>query len=237
MQRAPFPVPTGWYFVDFSENLQPGELRNIQQFGQEWVFFRTESGKPAVSDPYCPHLGAHLGHGGKVCGEHLRCPFHHWEYDADGMCKVIPYATVVPPITQRGPVLRTLPTVEKYGMVWSWYHPRCEPPAWELPHIPELEEPGFACTRRGSWAADTCIQEIAENGVDFAHLRFLARRAANSSRGRQLRTAHLQIQHRPRLHRQRQLWPWPQRRPLHARQCHIDNDLVHRSGHAREKYR
>lgn len=173
MQRAPFPVPTGWYFVDYSENLKPGEFRNINQFGQEWVFFRTEGGRPAVADPYCPHLGAHLGHGGKVCGEHLRCPFHHWEYDADGMCKVIPYATVVPPITQRGPVLRTLPTVERYGMIWSWYHPRCEPPAWDLPPIPEFEEPGYVGTRRGSWAADTCIQEIAENGVDFAHLRFL----------------------------------------------------------------
>jgi 3-ketosteroid 9alpha-monooxygenase subunit A len=174
LERSPFPIPVGWFHVDFSDNLKPGELRNIEIFGQEWVLFRTEGGTPGVSDPYCPHLGAHIGHGGKVCGEHLRCPFHHWEYDAQGWCKKIPYAKVMPPITKKQPILRTLPTVEKYGMIWSWYHPQCEAPTWQLPDIPEIEAPtGYTCSRRGSWNANTCIQEIAENGVDFAHLKFL----------------------------------------------------------------
>jgi len=174
MERCPFPIPVGWYFIDFSDKLKPGELRNIQMFDQEWVLFRTEGGKPGVSDPYCAHLGAHMGHGGKVCGEHLRCPFHHWEYDTSGWCQKIPYGKVVPPITKKQPIVRMLPTVERYGMIWSWFHPRCEAPSWELPEIPELEEPtGWACTRRGSWSANTCIQEIAENGADFAHLKFL----------------------------------------------------------------
>ena len=165
MERAPFPVPVGWYFIDYSENLKAGEMRNIQVFGQEWVLFRSESGeKVGVTDPYCPHLGAHIGHGGKVCGDNVRCPFHHWEYDAEGNCKVIPYAKVMPPITKKGPILRTLPTVEKYGMIWSFYHPACEPPTYELPYIPELEDKtGYTGSRRGSWSANTCIQEIAEN--------------------------------------------------------------------------
>jgi phenylpropionate dioxygenase-like ring-hydroxylating dioxygenase large terminal subunit len=174
LKRAPFPVPVGWYHVDFSENLKPGELRNINLFDQEWVLFRTEGGKVGVSDPYCPHLGAHMGHGGKVCGEHLRCPFHHWEYDTEGWCKNIPYAKLTPPIVKKQAILRTLPTVEKYGMIWSWYHPACEPPSWQLPYIPEMEDAsGYTGSRRGSWHANTCIQEIAENGVDFAHLKFL----------------------------------------------------------------
>lgn len=174
LERCPFPIPVGWFHVDFSENLKVGEIRNVELFGQEWVLFRTESGKPGMSDPYCPHLGAHMGHGGKVCGEHLRCPFHHWEYDADGWCKSIPYAKVMPPIVKKQAILRTLPMVEKYGMLWAWYHPQCEPPSFELPYIPEIEDAtGYAGTRRGSWTANTCIQEIAENGVDTAHLKFL----------------------------------------------------------------
>lgn len=174
LSRAPFPIPMGWYHVDFSENLKPGEMRNVQLFGQEWVLFRTESGKPGLSDPYCPHLGAHIGHGGKVVGENLRCPFHHWEYNTEGWCKHIPYAKVMPPITKKQPILRTLPTVEKYGMIWSWYHPQCEAPSFELPYIPEIEDAtGYTGSRRGTWTANTCIQEIAENGVDVAHLKFL----------------------------------------------------------------
>src|SRR3546814_585334 len=101
LERCPFPIPTGWFFVAYADTLKAGELRNVTLFGQEWVLFRTESGKPGMSDPYCPHLGAHMGHGGKVCGEHLRCPFHHWEYNTEGWCKNIPYAKVTPPIVKK----------------------------------------------------------------------------------------------------------------------------------------
>lgn len=174
LERCPFPIPSGWFFVDYTDSLKAGEMRNVNLFGQEWVLFRTEGGTPGMTDPYCPHLGAHIGHGGKVCGEHVRCPFHHWEYDTAGWCKNIPYAKVMPPVTKKGPILRTLPVVEKYGMMWAWYHPACEAPSWALPYIPEIEDPsGFTGSRRGSWTADTCIQEIAENGVDVAHLKFL----------------------------------------------------------------
>lgn len=173
LERSPFPIPSGWFFVDYSDTLKAGELRNVNIFDQEWVLFRGEGGKVGMSDPYCAHLGAHIGHGGEVCGDHLRCPFHHWEYDTEGWCKNIPYAKLVPPVTKKGPILRMLPVVEKYGMIWAWYHPACEAPSWELPHIPCMEDEGWACTRRGSWTANTCIQEIGENGVDVAHLKFL----------------------------------------------------------------
>src|SRR3546814_15492001 len=59
-------------------------------------------------------------------------------------------------------------------MMWAWYQPLVEAPNWELPYIPEIEDAtGYTGSRRGSWTADTCIQEIAENGVDVAHLKFL----------------------------------------------------------------
>jgi 3-ketosteroid 9alpha-monooxygenase subunit A len=174
LERCPFPIPVGWYFIDYADTLKAGEMRNVFVFDQEWVLFRTESGKPGMTDPYCPHLGAHIGHGGKVCGEHIRCPFHHWEYDTAGWCKSIPYAKLMPPIVKKQAILRALPMVEKYGMMWAWYHPQCEAPSFELPYIPEIEDAtGYTGSRRGSWTADTCIQEIAENGPDVAHLKFL----------------------------------------------------------------
>ena len=46
-------------------------------------------------DAYCPHLGAHLGHGGRVEGGAVRCPFHAWLWGGDGRCLEVPYATVV----------------------------------------------------------------------------------------------------------------------------------------------
>ena len=41
-----------------------------------------------------------LGFGGEVAGDAIRCPFHGWEYKADGWCKHIPYATQMPPKCQ-----------------------------------------------------------------------------------------------------------------------------------------
>lgn len=174
LERCPFPIPTGWFFVDYSENLKPGELRNINFLDQEWVLFRGESGKVGVTDPYCPHLGAHMGHGGAVCGDHLRCPFHHWEYDAAGYCKSIPYAKIIPPVVKKQAVLRTLPTCEMGGLIWAWYHPEAAEPAYPVPQIEELVNTAdYETPVRRNWPVNTAIQELAENGVDFAHLKYL----------------------------------------------------------------
>jgi phenylpropionate dioxygenase-like ring-hydroxylating dioxygenase large terminal subunit len=172
-ERCPLPIPFGWFFVGYSADLKTGDVRNVQYFGQEWVQFRAENGDAGMVDPYCPHLGAHMGHGGKVDGDSLRCPFHHWKYNSKGWCTQIPYAKVMPPITKRQPILKALPVVEKYGILWAWYHSKDAAPAWELPEIKELEDPSYIAPRRGEWPVNTFIQELGENGVDFAHLKFL----------------------------------------------------------------
>ena len=126
LERSPLPVPYGWFWVSYSEDLKAGEHRNIECFGQEWVLFRAETGEAGVVDPYCPHLGAHLGHGGKVVGDSLRCPFHHWSYNTKGFCTKIPYAKVMPPITKRQAILKALPITENNGIKASTTD--CSPP-------------------------------------------------------------------------------------------------------------
>ena len=87
-----------WQFeVDFSEELEPGTARPARYFGKDLVIWRTSGGEPRVFDAFCPHLGAHLGHGGKVEGDSIRCPFHAWSFDGAGNCIDIPYAKRVPP--------------------------------------------------------------------------------------------------------------------------------------------
>jgi 3-ketosteroid 9alpha-monooxygenase subunit A len=173
LERSPLPVPYGWFWVSYSEDIKPGELRNIECFGQEWVLFRAETGEAGVVDPYCPHLGAHLGHGGKVVGDSLRCPFHHWAYNPKGFCTKIPYAKIMPPITKRQAILKALPITENNGIVWAWYHPKGVAPLWEVPKVPELYDADYIAPQRGEWPVNTFIQELGENGVDFAHLHFL----------------------------------------------------------------
>ena len=61
--------------------------------GEDVVIYRTAGGVLRVVEPYCPHLGAHLGYGGKVQGEELVCPFHHFRFDASGACAATSYGT------------------------------------------------------------------------------------------------------------------------------------------------
>ena len=80
------PFPDGWYVFAISDELAPGKLLARRFMGQEVTVFRTESGKVHAVDSYCPHMGAHFGHGGKVKGEVLQCPFHGFQFNGAGAC-------------------------------------------------------------------------------------------------------------------------------------------------------
>jgi phenylpropionate dioxygenase-like ring-hydroxylating dioxygenase large terminal subunit len=109
--------PRGWFVVGFSEDLEPEQVRPARYFDRDFVIWRTSSGQARVFDAHCPHLGAHLGHGGKVEGDSIRCPFHSWGFDATGQCTDIPYASRVPPKAR----VRSWPTLERNGMVMMWF--------------------------------------------------------------------------------------------------------------------
>ena len=75
------PIPFGWFALEYSSQLAIGDVQALSYFGRELVLFRTESGEARALDAFCPHLGAHLGHGGVVKGDRIACPFHGWQFD------------------------------------------------------------------------------------------------------------------------------------------------------------
>jgi nitrite reductase/ring-hydroxylating ferredoxin subunit len=89
--QFPKPYPNGWYRVCGSGELKKGQVLAITCCGREMVAFRGADGRAGVLHAFCPHLGTHLGHGGTVQGNNLVCPYHSWEFDADGTNKCIPY--------------------------------------------------------------------------------------------------------------------------------------------------
>lgn len=173
LQRFPMSIPFGWFFVSYSDELAVGEVKPLHYFGRDLVIFRGESGTVGLLDAYCPHLGAHLGQGGTVDGDRLRCPFHAWAYRADGFCVDIPYAKAMPPITKREPIARPYPVVEKNGVIWAWYHPDRIAPTFEVIEHEPFTAPGWAPQIRRFWSFASNPQEIAENGVDVAHFQFV----------------------------------------------------------------
>jgi len=171
--RVVMPMPFGWFCIGYSDELAVGEVRNIHYFGRDMVLFRTASGKVGLTDPACPHLGAHLGHGGTVDGESIRCPFHNWAYDTAGVITDIPYASRIPPKVAGKPCLKTYPTCEKNEVIWAWYHPQDTAPDHEVIELEEIGNPDWVDQLRFQWTFDSCPQEIAENGVDVAHFKYV----------------------------------------------------------------
>ena len=80
-ERYPMsPFPAGWFRVATASEVKVGQVTPLHYFGRELALFRSESGTLRLVDALCPHLGAHLGIGGRVEGEQLRCPFHGWAF-------------------------------------------------------------------------------------------------------------------------------------------------------------
>ena len=91
VSRYPFPaVPDGWFAVAASDDVGVGDVVTLHYLCRELVAYRGDDGRVRVFDAHCPHLGAHLGHGGQVCGSDIVCPFHGWRFDADGALVEVP---------------------------------------------------------------------------------------------------------------------------------------------------
>jgi len=165
----PLPIPYGWYQVAYSEDLPVGTVKPLEFFGRNLAAFRTTDGEARVFDAYCPHMGAHLGYGGTVVENTVRCPFHAWRFDGSGRCVEVPYAKRIPPQAR----MKTYPTLERNGMVMAWYHPLDLAPDWDVPEVPEIGSPEWTTPVRREWIVRSHSQELAENTVDQAHFRYV----------------------------------------------------------------
>jgi len=91
----------------------------------------------AVMNAYCQHLGGHIGVGGSVVGDEVKCPWHAWQWRADGTN----FADSVfeGGLQEVGPH----PDISGRRVVRHGAHvvrPRdAAEPTWSLPEVPELE--------------------------------------------------------------------------------------------------
>jgi aminopyrrolnitrin oxygenase len=157
--------PESWWALMPSSDLARGRAKTIDALGRTLVVFRTESGKVAAMDRFCPHMGASLAQG-KVAGERIVCPFHLWEYDCEGACVRIPYleeGAKIPP----GARTPTVPVVEHLGWIWIYHGDR---PAYDLPDMPELRDPSYMLSMRTQRFLIHPLV-LLENACDLQHFK------------------------------------------------------------------
>jgi nitrite reductase/ring-hydroxylating ferredoxin subunit len=161
--------PNGWFGVLRSGELRRGQVRPLRAFDRDLVAFRATDGRAAVLDAYCPHLGAHLGHGGRVVGGEVECPFHRWRFDGEGHCVHATGCDHPPRVA-----LHAWPTVEVDGVVFIWYHAGGAAPSWQVPALPD-EGVAMSSPLEIRWRVAAHIQEMRENIGDETHFQVIHR--------------------------------------------------------------
>jgi nitrite reductase/ring-hydroxylating ferredoxin subunit len=156
------PYPNGWYALAFSDELARGATLARTLAGVELVLFRTASGQACAMEAYCPHLGAHLGYGGRVEGEQLRCPFHGFRFDTGGQCVATGYGTKPRPAAK----IRTWPLREVNGVLLGALAAGGGAPSWE---VPQLDTTGWSPPVHRRFVLSAHPQETTENSVDLGH--------------------------------------------------------------------
>lgn len=170
MSRFPYPAyPNGWFRVAYSSDLEAGQVLPVHYFGRELVVFRDEAGIARVFDAHCPHLGAHLGHGGKVVGSGIQCPFHAWRFSGEGICIEIPYSKKIPAKAS----VRAWPVSERNGIVFVFHHDENESPEYEIPDLPDVGSEGWSIPENRFWKVRSRWLDMNENAVDNIHFKYI----------------------------------------------------------------
>jgi 3-ketosteroid 9alpha-monooxygenase subunit A len=160
-----FSFPRGWFMIAREDELSASEPLSIRLLGRKMVAYLDASGRPAVLDSVCPHMGADIAVGGKVDAGGVRCPFHGWRFGSDGRCNEIPYNKAIPPRAR----VRAFPARAINGNVFIWHDPEEGEPDYELPDMPEYREAGWVKWHLVRKDIRTVPHEIIDNISDRAH--------------------------------------------------------------------
>lgn len=92
----------------------------VRLLGEKLVAFRDTTGRVGLVQENCPHRGASL-YFGRNEDAAIRCVYHGWAFNADGVCVDMPSEPV--PFCEKIR-MRAYPTHESGGIVWAYLGPR-----------------------------------------------------------------------------------------------------------------
>lgn len=182
----PSPLPKGhpnlglrnrWYLLRTADQLgaEPMPLRAL---GEDLVLWRDGNGRPRLMGDHCPHRGARLSIGDVIDGQ-LQCWYHHWRYDAEGQCTMVPSQGGACALADSTRIEVVYPVQEEAGYLWAWIG---EDPPEPLRLPDELLDPGWSTFPESvEWGANWLL--ALENLVDIMHAPFLHARSITLSGG------------------------------------------------------
>ena len=137
----------------------------IELVGEAYVVVRL-GGEIKVFADICPHRYARLSDG-QVVGLNIQCPYHGWQYDANGRCAHVPALGSEATLP---PAQLTIPFVqEKYDLVWV----SLLEPIIDILQIPEWEDESLTRVWMPPIDINAGAAQAIDNFLDFAHFPFV----------------------------------------------------------------
>jgi len=160
----------GWYVACQSSAL--GERpRAATVLGIPMVLFRARGGRAAALLDRCAHRNAPLSLGRVRRTGCLECAYHGWQFDAAGVCQVVP--GLCENGEDRGRRVPSYTTAEQDGFVWVYATADVEPDA-EPFRMPLPSEGGYVRVVR-EVEAEATLHATLENALDVPHTAYLHR--------------------------------------------------------------
>lgn len=166
---------TFWHPVYRSEDLQDRSVKRIRILGEDLTLYRGGSGAPHLVGDRCAHRRTQLSIGW-VEGEHIRCFYHGWKYDAAGQCVEQP---AEPKPFCKNVRIKSYPAREYLGMIFAFMGEGEPPP---LPRYPDFETDAEALVLRVNYRGFNFFQDF-ENNMDRVHGGFVHRNQSNAFEG------------------------------------------------------
>jgi phenylpropionate dioxygenase-like ring-hydroxylating dioxygenase large terminal subunit len=154
-----------WFPICLSRDLPPGKILGIDFLDGRVVAFRGLSGEVRVMSAYCAHVGADLSVG-DIQGDEIRCAFHHWRYNANGVCVATKVGDPPPPAA----CLFKFPSCERYGIVFAY---NGETPRFEVPSFPFPDSDLMLATSAIPDLVPTDPWVLSCNTPDMQHIKAL----------------------------------------------------------------
>ena len=153
----------------WGSDLDIGQVVQRTIIDEPIVLYRKTDGTVAAITDQCSHRFAPLSRG-KVCGDHLECPYHGLQFGADGQCVVNPHGSgrITPQLH-----LRAYPLVERHTLLWIWMGDQPANPDL-IPDFSHLDEGAPGIVSKRDWMViDVDYRLMADNLLDLSHVNFL----------------------------------------------------------------
>jgi phenylpropionate dioxygenase-like ring-hydroxylating dioxygenase large terminal subunit len=164
----PTMIPNQWYAILESREVRLNKPIGVRRMGINLLAWRGKDGQIVLMHDKCPHRGAALSLG-KIVEGHIQCPFHGFQYDPSGACKLIPANGRNAPVPKAFQA-NSFPARDEHGLIWIWWgQPRKDLPP--IPYFDDLDDSFASDTYPVHWNAH--YSRAIENQLDVSHLPFI----------------------------------------------------------------